>query len=764
MRVDIAAATRPGRQVRRLCAAALCAVLALTSWRPLAGAPVQAPSPTVRLYGYVTEIDGGAVESVVVDIWDDFGNDLAHVPTQSTGLYEVFLPPRDVYHLRFTQWIESGPYAYHKYLPGSGEARPGSANEVRCDAALRPAANLILELYNPNGEQVRYADFAPVYQGYFFVTDAEDLPVAWEVNAVQDPVFQQHGGDWDWALPTLLLAPEAVVRLHLNWSVPDVGQVIIDLDGGADGYATPARFGYRALNVNRELALSAVNRLALELSTFSSQGYAFSLAVTAALSESLASLMAGDIHWGAEPRESVPALTDWEDALSVALLAQEKLYLEKASVDIPRNRQGGLTLSVRAANGLPIAGAVVTYEQRTRDFLFSGGSLTDGWGFVPETADRMQEMGVNAGAVGVSFGAIEPAPGVFDWSLPDTYSGLAPMLARGFSVNAAVAYWAFPLYEWECPAYWRDLSFEQYKALLFNHYRALAERYGTRMNPWMINEPTTANCLNLTWEQRLEVVQVVMDGLHAGYPGAENLVTALAMPYGWSQEPLPEEGAELPFGLPFPAYLDLLRARGLPLDNIGLEMHFFGVSVPEGGNYVLPGMTLASLARLLDHYDSYGVPVWIEPFQVPSQQVTGSAWWHRPWDEVTQAEFAVAFYSLAFSRKNLHDICWSDATDRAPFIVSAGLLDRERQPKPAYYALQDLLASWSTRGVGVTDDRGEVKIQGYGGEYAMRLSIPRGGQLQVTPHITEQKQTRETIVLHSLCLPLVARSAGREAD
>ena len=55
------------------------------------------------------------------------------------------------------------------------------------------------------------------------------------MNAAIDPYFIEHGGDFALALPTMLVAPNTRVRLHLQWEVPRVGAVMIDLDGGVDG-------------------------------------------------------------------------------------------------------------------------------------------------------------------------------------------------------------------------------------------------------------------------------------------------------------------------------------------------------------------------------------------------------------------------------------------------------------------------------------------------------------------------------------------------
>jgi len=706
--------------------------------------PTSISTATVHLYGYIIEQGGGPIASVGGDIWDEDYNNLGQVGTDNNGLYNLTLPWHSEYHIRFTKWIDNSPFAYHLYLPAEISINPGITNEVRTDVSLVPCANIILYLYDQAGNEVRYAAVSSTSNRYIFATDANDLPVLSALNAVQDPFFHDHNNDFALALPSMLVAPETRVYLHLQWTVPQVGVVIMDIDNAGTGYLTPGSGGYMLLNINREAARSEVNRLNREHTLFTSQGYAFSATVDVKLTLAQAALIEGEDHLNATPPDIASAVKKFDEALTNALLAQETIYLEKAQADIPRYRQGTLALSVEAADGQPIPGASITYQQITRDFLFSGGNLTDGWSYNPERGNLMNQMGVNAGAIGASYGLIEPTAGVYDWSYIDTYSGLIPMENMNFSINGAVAYYAYPD-SWECPDYWHDLTFVEYKELLFNHFKNLAAHYGSRIGPWMLNEQNVTNCLNLSWEQRLEVYQTVMDGLYAGNPSAQNLITALAMPYGWGVEPVEAGSTDLPFSISFPIYLETLRQHSLPIDNIGLEFHFFGVSVPEGGSFSLPGMTLASLARLMDRYDGYGVPLWIEPFQVPSEQETGSAWWHRPWDQATQADFAVDFYTLAFSRQNMHDICWSDASDQNPFIVSAGLLDSNNQPKQAYYALRELITSWTTDGTGTTDENGLFVMRGYAGDYMISITNPNGSQFQSKVHIHEQAQAEVTI-------------------
>jgi hypothetical protein len=723
------------------------------------------PSPltdTVRLYGYVTDlVTGLAIPGAYVEAKDESYAVLASMGADSAGFYDLSVPWRSVYIVCASDWGPNGDYWLQAHIFVCRRVSSAGAVEIQTDLALPPAGNLIVAAYDDNGDLVRNAAFASATDGYAFVTDLDGLPHAGLLSGVHDPYSQGHNWDWALAVPAFVVPTQTLNSLHVLWTVPAFGRVILEVDNSGPGYAAPSPGDYLVLNFNHEAARSEVARLEHELDLFTSQGYAISTTVEAKLALAEAAVAAGEAHLNAVPPEMAAAVQDFDEALAHALFAQEILYLDKAGADIPRYRQGALTLSLRYAGGEPIAGAVVTYRQQTHDFLFSTGYLTtDGWNYDPQLGDLLEQMGANGASVMLEHAVFEPEPGVYDWTFLDQHSGLNPLLGKGWRIMGALAYYGSSGQAFDCPAYWNSMTFDQYKQHLFNHFQAVASRYGTRINPWMINEQNLpwSNCLGLTWEQKFEVFQTVMAGLQAGYAEAENLVTSLALPYGWEQKAAPPDLNTQAEGVSFPLYLAWLAERGLAVHNIGLEFHFFGVAVPPG-SYAFPGMTLASLARLMDRYDSYGVPIWIEPFQVPSQQEPGSAWWHRPWDQATQAEFAVKFYTLAFSRQNMHDVCWSDASDHAPFVIGGGLIDSSYQPKQAYYALRDLIASWTTSEVGITDGNGALEMAGFAGDYTVTITLPGGNDFQSELHIYEQRQTEVTITIHQVYLPLVLKTA-----
>lgn len=337
-----------------------------------------------------------------------------------------------------------------------------------------------------------------------------------------------------------------------------------------------------------------------------------------------------------------------------------------------------------------------------------------------------------------------------------------PTRLQGFRMLGAVAYWASGdsfVGDSACPDYWRQMTFEQMKANVHDHMSALAGTYGSQIAPWMISEQNIQNCLGLTWPQKMQVHDAFMDGLHAGFPGAQNIVTAVAMPYGWQQDPF-DNSPGVAGGISLPVYLNMLVSGNHALDTIGLEFYHFGVATVPPYN-APPGWSLAAMARNLDFYAQYGVPIYVEEFQVPSTQEPSSSWWHRPWDPQTQAEFAEKFYTLAFSRPSVQDIQWStELSDRNSFIKNAGLFDANYQPKPVFYGLRDLIQSWTTSGSTTTDAQGQADIVGFAGDYLLQVAAPGDVAPDIKTHVYEQKDIAQTIAYQGLPAVVVVSAAS----
>ena len=122
--------------------------------------------------------------------------------------------------------------------------------------------------------------------------------------------------------------------------------------------------------------------------------------------------------------------------------------------------------------------------------------------------------------------------------------------------------------------------------------------------------------------------------------------------------------------------------------------------------------------------------------------------------------FLHQFYTLVFSKPHVEAITWWDIDDSDSFIVTGGLLDERHEPKPAYYALRDLLAGWTTTGTGRTDEAGQVESRGFGGDY--ELAITHAGRTwHEAVHVREQREVETTITLENCASPRAPRLGRR---
>jgi GH35 family endo-1,4-beta-xylanase len=325
----------------------------------------------------------------------------------------------------------------------------------------------------------------------------------------------------------------------------------------------------------------------------------------------------------------------------------------------------------------------------------------------------------------------------------------------GFKLSAHPLIWMLPEF---IPEYLKDMPFDQLNQETDEHVSALVSHYRDDINTWVvINEATARHAsADLTREQITELTKTCIRATRENDPDGRIIINNLFDWYGAGRaiEMLTSDAE--PFELSIPAYLDQLEVEGIDYDIIGQQLYngglvdFFAEWNLGVGDYV--GVVTWDLARhsmILDRLSEYGKPVHITEQSVGSTWDSdwsqyGAGWWHRPWDEETQAEFVVQFYTIAFSKERVEAITWWDINDQESFIVTGGLLDENNNPKQAYYALKDLIAGWTTSGTGQTDANGQIAIRGFGGEYT--LAVTSNGQACTgIAHITEQQE--ENIII-----------------
>ena len=173
--------------------------------------------------------------------------------------------------------------------------------------------------------------------------------------------------------------------------------------------------------------------------------------------------------------------------------------------------------------------------------------------------------------------------------------------------------------------------------------------------------------------------------------------------------------------------LDLLK-RGCKVDIMGAQMHLFDpqvcLDIAAGTSDIeSPEAVYEKFNRL----GKAGLPIHLSEITItaPDNDTRGQA---------IQAVIARNLYRLWFSLKPMMGITWWNVVDGcgAPGEPAvSGLFSLDMEPKPAYYALRDLIHNeWKTRLTTESDASGKITFRGFRGQY--RLSwVDQDGNNQV---------------------------------
>lgn len=625
---------------------------------------------------------------------------LGNTYTNDAGYYELSVPRQKTYNL----WAGKTEQYNFVYIPQNKET-----TSDQLDFVLAPGANILINAYDELGNQLRNQSFRQATQSRIFATDLTDLPAYSYFGAVHDG---KSNWDWNQAIPALVVEPQTPYKIHVNSEVPEFGMVVLTADNDGHGYSLDKQGDQITINLNYEVAKSSLAMLKKQSD----------LNLADAIENSTGHLAAAKNYLSQNPSDMKNAVGELNLSLKYSLEGREQLVLARAKSGIEQYRKGDVKLRLVDDNGKPLSDYRVDFSQTSYDFLFGANPMGVNGSYDAKIANLMKDAGVNQSYITARWRLIEPQPGQFNWDNMDDYQKIDEQLDSGFKLMGALSLWFSPNSDFS-PDYLKNMSYEQLKENVYNHAYNLASRYKGRIDTWEINEMNlaSANALNLTQEQRLDLMKVFQKAIREANPQARILNGSTALPYEFNDS------------IPFPTLLNNSDIT----DIIGLELYYSGVNT-EG--YSTVGLDLAAISDLLDSYSCFGKPVYIKELSAPSTQASGSSWLHQPWNTQTQAEYLKDLYTIAFSKPSVHGITWSwGITDSDAFIVGGGLLDAAANPKPAYFALKNLISSWTTTGSGVTDGSGEYSFRGFGGDYSVTIEDPAGSHVSTTVHVTEQQ-------------------------
>jgi GH35 family endo-1,4-beta-xylanase len=168
-----------------------------------------------------------------------------------------------------------------------------------------------------------------------------------------------------------------------------------------------------------------------------------------------------------------------------------------------------------------------------------------------------------------------------------------------------------------------------------------------------------------------------------------------------------------------------LLANGCRIDIMGSQMHLFN---PQKCLDIAEGKPIESPEQVWNKMETIGkagLPIHVSEVTITSPGNDGSQ---------IQATIARNLYRLWFSIKPIMGVTWWNVVDGCglpgePTI--SGLFTRNMEPKPSFYALDQLINhEWKTNSSVKTGENGTVKFRGFKGRYRLSWKDKSGKEQQ----------------------------------
>ena len=371
---------------------------------------------------------------------------------------------------------------------------------------------------------------------------------------------------------------------------------------------------------------------------------------------------------------------------------REEAMLQKCDDLIERNRKSAAVVRVVDASGKPVAGATVSIEQISADFLFGCNIYMFGQ-FKNAALDaeykRRFEKLFNYATTAFYWRYYERRRGMPDYARTDKIVEWCRQ--RGIQIKGHPLLWGN---EAGVPV-WSD---GQPSADMQRHrIGEIMGRYRDKIHFWeVVNEPT----------------------LHE--------LPKIDEPYRWARKAEPtaclivNEAHVMADGRPL--FLGLLRdaiANGVPFDAVGIQAH-------EPAGMWFP---LDRVWQVLNRYAALGKELHITEFTPTSGgEPIGGSYRQGVWNETVQADYAELFYRVCFAHPAVRAITWWDLCERGAWRPGGGLLRADMTPKPVYDRLDRLINhQWQTNlDDQKTDAAGRFEFRGFHGRY--RVTVQTDGR------------------------------------
>ena len=460
----------------------------------------------------------------------------------------------------------------------------------------------------------------------------------------------------------------------LFWPTKDYGKLLVRADNRGKGYALAKAGDSLLINLNVELARTAVQGLETNAAS-----YAAGADKIVPLSAKLAKL----------PQDAKAAAAIADDVLAEALRLRDELELARAKAAVAAARNNELSIKLENAKNGDYS---VTAKQVSRDFLFG---VYEGSPYNAKAWDAADKGGFD-------FATILPA---WNWTQSpkaksgdiDSIFGISALEKLGYRIKAHGVVWMQG--NGILPSFALKLPHDELTTQAIAHQEALLDSLGDKFAIIeAMNEPANTNVPGLPGEDMKDLMASAAANIaEREKPSLVNSPHEFG--YGsqywlYNLDGTPVNG----YSATFSSYLKEVQQSG-QLKDIGIVgiQWYPGVHFnEEWGNTQGPCLTPAHLLDTLRRYVRFGKNIHITELSFPSTY--GSDWysgyWRAKWTPEIQADYAETIYTLAYAEPAIHSITWWDICDAKPSVITGGLLDRNYKPKPAFERITGLINQW----------------------------------------------------------------------
>ena len=448
-------------------------------------------------------------------------------------------------------------------------------------------------------------------------------------------------------------------RISVPLRVPGFGHVFLYADNRGAGYTRASLAGNDGLLLNYEFAadrLATVRRLAGECRS--------SGVVIPASTERRVKAAAELLQKADTARKDQPACARASmESLRESLWAGEGLVFERARQRIAK--QGPRPGFLFGCNAFDFATGPDWFRERYAGLF-------------------------NYATIPFYRGQVEPIHGKPDYSKPEAI--LNAMAGKHIMIKG------HPLIFLEAdstPAWLKNLSFADTKALCVSHVREAISRFRERIHTWdAINEahvqPETGKGMaGFTRAQNVELTVAALRAARDTDPTCYRVVNSTGT---WTDYYMGRKHAAWQQSVY--DYLTMVKNAGGEYDAVGLQ-------------YYHAGRDMLEFERNLETFHGFGKPIHITEagYSSSSEDPTKSEWWGGgiggarfvwhgdDFSEASQADWFEQFYTIAYSKPWVVAISTWDMTDPA-FIPNGGLVKADGSPKESYGRVVALLRGW----------------------------------------------------------------------